>query len=112
MSLAGVPDAALAAIWARHTEHVLARLDAIDRGTAVDSSREARQEAIGAAHQLAGTVGTFGFTRGTELARQIEARLGVTGAHSPALCVSARELRRELTGTVGDAPATPRHRAQ
>ncbi len=96
MSSSGIPAGALDAIWARHRDVVLARLDAIDRGTGPDATVEMHTAAAGAAHQLAGTVGTFGFSRGTELARQIEAGLHASGTGQAHLHALAELLRREL----------------
>jgi CheY-like chemotaxis protein len=80
---------------------VLARLEAIDRAAGGAVGSEVRAEGVRAAHQLAGTVGTFGFARATEMARELEARLGVPGTVEPELGALARELRCELMGEVG-----------
>jgi HPt (histidine-containing phosphotransfer) domain-containing protein len=96
MSSSGIPASALDAIWARHHDVVLARLDAIDSGTRPDATVEMRTAAAGAAHQLAGTVGTFGFTQGTELAQQIEEGLRASNAGQARLPALAKLLRREL----------------
>lgn len=100
---AEVPAGALAEIWERHREGVLARLDAIDRGTMSGVTPQARDEALSAAHQLAGTVGTFGFTHATVLARELEAQLAAPGAVTPELNAVARRLRRELIGAADGA---------
>jgi hypothetical protein len=61
------PSVALRAIWERHREVVLGRLEAIEHGAEHEPGSEARAEGARAAHQLAGTVGTFGFTSATEI---------------------------------------------
>jgi HPt (histidine-containing phosphotransfer) domain-containing protein len=72
-------DAALARIWDRSkplTRERLARIDAAV--AALGQSRltdPAVEDATHAAHQLAGSLGTFGLNDGTLLARQIEAQL-------------------------------------
>jgi CheY-like chemotaxis protein len=105
LSPSGIPAGALDAIWSRHRGIVLERLDAIERGTAGDADPEVRDVATRAAHQLAGTVGTFGFARGSELAGQLEAGLGAPDAVPRRLFELARELRGELEGKVGSEPA-------
>lgn len=101
MSYAAVPADALKAIWERHRDVVLARLEAIEHGVVPDVGPDPRVQAASAAHQLAGTVGTFGFTRATELARELEVRLREPGPVSADLRVLAVELRIELIGDVG-----------
>jgi CheY-like chemotaxis protein len=109
----GVAGDALAAIWERHRDVVLARLDTIELASTGEGGTEAREEAVRAAHQLAGTVGTFGFAHATELARELETRLRGPGAATEELSALARELRRELTGDLGGAGriAEPRERS-
>ena len=70
---------AIARIWDRSkplTRERLAKIEAavalIERGR---SDANVLEEAIGAAHQLAGSLGTFGLQDGTLLARQIESEL-------------------------------------
>ena len=72
-------EAALVRIWDRSkplTRERLARIeaavDALERGRCTDPAVEDAQHA---AHQLAGSLGTFGLHDGTLLARQIEAEL-------------------------------------
>jgi diguanylate cyclase (GGDEF)-like protein len=76
---AAPPDelaAAVRAIWSRRRPEVLARLDVLEDAVAAllddaldDDLRErARREA----HKLAGSAGTFGYPRSSELARELE----------------------------------------
>jgi CheY-like chemotaxis protein len=105
LSPSGIPAGALDAIWSRNRCIVLERLDAIDRGAAGGVGPDVRDEAIRAAHQLAGTVGTFGFVQATDLARQLEAGLGAPDAVPRDLSALARRLRHELEGKVGGEPS-------
>ncbi len=109
MTSSGVPADTLGAIWARNRAVVLARLDAIDRAAAGEVDQETRAEAVRAAHQLAGTVGTFGFARATEVARELESRLAAPGKVAPELRTLAQGLRQELLGDacVGGSGAEP-----
>ena len=69
-------DAALAAIWERSRPLIRERLEAVERATAalatgtIDDAT--RDDGLRAAHQLAGSLGTFGLGEGSELAREIE----------------------------------------
>lgn len=101
MTPSGTQSAALGAIWERHRDLVLARLGAIEQAAEHEAGSEARAEGVHAAHQLAGTVGTFGFASATEMARELETRLGGTGSPTAELAALARELRRELAGEAG-----------
>jgi HPt (histidine-containing phosphotransfer) domain-containing protein len=72
-------DGELARLWATHRPEVDARLAVIeaavaqcDDGALGDESRAAATQA---AHQLAGTAGTFGFTEASEHAAALERRL-------------------------------------
>jgi CheY-like chemotaxis protein len=77
---------------------VLARVAAIEQAAEPGAGPELRAEGARAAHQLAGTVGTFGFTRATAMARELEAGLAAAGATGPALRALARQLGSELGG--------------
>jgi CheY-like chemotaxis protein len=105
VSASGIPADALALIWERHREGVRARLDTIEQATAGEVGPEALDEAVRAAHQLAGTVGTFGFSRATGMARELELRLHAPGTVTSELGALARELRHELIGESDGDPA-------
>jgi len=74
------PNAGLAAalerLWVQFLPQMHERVDVL--ATAAGSvaagtlSQEKQQEAQSAAHKLAGSLGTFGLTRGTELAHELE----------------------------------------
>jgi hypothetical protein len=98
--------AALGAIWVRHRGEILLAVaaleDAAADGLAGKLGDTQRERAIGHAHRLAGSAGTFGFAAAGELARQLE--LGLTGRFAPPpsgcppLAALAAALRRELGG--------------
>ena len=67
---------ALDRLWARFLPEIRERVAVLEsaassaaQGALTDAEREA---AHAAAHKLAGVLGTFGLTRGTELARELE----------------------------------------
>ena len=78
-------DAALEAIWERSRPILRGRLEYIEAAdTALTQHRldaVGREAALRAAHQLAGSLGTFGLPEGTSLAREIEGELN--GAYDP-----------------------------
>jgi len=55
-----------------------------------------REEAHAAAHKLAGVLGTFGLTRGTELARQLEIAFSLESTPGPDAGVKLAEIAAEL----------------
>jgi PleD family two-component response regulator len=91
----------LAAIWQEHRAGVLERVtsleaavSALDAG-ALDSEQCA--QARHSAHMLVGSVGTFGFMRGSEVARRLEHELLEPAIEqAPALLALIAELRDEL----------------
>lgn len=91
----------LKGLWERSRPTVERRLQilAAAAGAAAGSSlpEELRSEAESEAHKLAGSLGMFGFTRGTELASEIESAL----AQSPPsgdLQQMVEALRENLLG--------------
>jgi HPt (histidine-containing phosphotransfer) domain-containing protein len=70
---------AVAALWQRNQPLILARLDLLDRAAAAADTctltPTMRAEAIAIAHNLAGSLGMFGFPEGTHLARELERAL-------------------------------------
>ena len=75
----GATDAlasALDQLWIRFLPEIRKRVDVLAAAAAAcrakDLSAELRESAHGAAHKLAGTLGTFNLARGTELAREFE----------------------------------------
>ncbi len=101
---------ALRAIWQEHRAGVLKRADLIERAVTALAAGELdgqlRDEAQRAAHSLIGSVGTFGFIRASEAARELELELADpapqrAAAMSTLIAVVYRELQ-------GEALAAPR----
>jgi HPt (histidine-containing phosphotransfer) domain-containing protein len=69
-------SAALDRMWTQFLPQMQERVDTLDAAAqafaAGPLSVERQEEAQSAAHKLAGTLGTFGLTRGTVLARELE----------------------------------------
>lgn len=107
---------AVAGVWARYRDQVLARVDVLEsaamRLLEGRLDREARREAEREAHKLAGSVGTFGFAEGSRLAREAETLLASPAAPGQAEALRLADLavaiRRELTAPpAAPAPARP-----
>jgi HPt (histidine-containing phosphotransfer) domain-containing protein len=98
-------DGELARLWATHRAEVDARLATIDAAIALcddDGLDDAsRATATRAAHQLAGTVGTFGFAAASEHAAALEQRLADPSGDvdGPGLAVLMTALRAALEQT-------------
>jgi DNA-binding response OmpR family regulator len=96
-------EQAMARIWAESAGLIRSRVDLIE-GAAVallegGLAPDARTEAARAAHSLAGTAGSFGFSRGGELAREAEKILKADAIEPKAvlrLASLAVDLRREV----------------
>jgi len=94
-------SAALDLLWTRFLPEIRQRADQLEDAAAALAantlSTAQREAAHHVAHNLAGTLGTFNLTRGTELAREFE--LLFSGEVAPAntiaghLAAIARELR-------------------
>ena len=106
---AGAEDRALAAvraIWERRKDEILGRVELLEDAVAAlmdhGLDEPQRLQARRAAHQLAGSAGTFGFPRGSELAREMEHMLdhgaSVGVAQVPRLAELVVSLRSELEG--------------
>jgi HPt (histidine-containing phosphotransfer) domain-containing protein len=69
----------LAELWKKYLPDIGERVGVLERACALlregRFSEEERKPALGAAHKLAGAMGTFGHTHGTELAREVESML-------------------------------------
>jgi DNA-binding response OmpR family regulator/HPt (histidine-containing phosphotransfer) domain-containing protein len=68
-------------IWQRTKGVSLARIDVLEQAVQALTSgkldRELQQQALQSAHKLAGSLGTFGFEAGSQIARQLETTLQV-----------------------------------
>jgi diguanylate cyclase (GGDEF)-like protein len=106
--------AALAAIWKDHEQAVRDRVSVLETAVAALTrgtlNEELRASAQREAHKLAGVLGTFGFPRGSERARDVELILEVPEALGPARVPALSELvegiRDELNPGPADAPTT------
>lgn len=99
------PDAALAqaidALWKRFLPEITERASVLEAAAQAAAAshlgRKQRQAAQAAAHKLAGVLGSFGLTRGTVLARELELTFARESSPSPAegpkLAASVAELR-------------------
>jgi HPt (histidine-containing phosphotransfer) domain-containing protein len=92
----------LAALWERNLpvlQERLARLDAASEAAVTGKLTPAmREDAASTAHKLAGSLGMFGYPRGTEFARKLEVLLTEPG---DADALSLRELASSLRESVG-----------
>ncbi|MEA2124212.1 MAG: hypothetical protein QOI80_994, partial [Solirubrobacteraceae bacterium] len=79
-------------IWAQHRDTMFERVALLEQAVATGENAEAARTA---AHQLAGTVGTFGFARASALARELERRLDADGA-TPDLAELVAGVRADL----------------
>jgi HPt (histidine-containing phosphotransfer) domain-containing protein len=68
--------ALIAELWQRHLPSLHERLDTLDRiaasSAAGSMSDQEREEGIAISHKLAGSLGMYGYQRGTEIASQLE----------------------------------------
>ncbi len=91
----------LSTLWTRNLPMIRDRLDLLDR--AAETAHNAtltsllRSDAAMTAHKLAGSLGMFGYTEGTELARRLELILDHPSSPDPTLIAElAAQLRRSL----------------
>ena len=88
----------MAELWMRHLTEITARVGVLERACSVldagKFSEEERKVASAAAHKLAGVLGTFGRSRGTELARQVEGMLDDGSDDFEKIKTLVSELRR------------------
>lgn len=79
----------ITALWDRSLPIIYERLNTLDmacQAAVLDELTPAiRSSAADTAHKLAGSLGMFGYPRGTELAREIEHLLEADGGVDPAL---------------------------
>jgi HPt (histidine-containing phosphotransfer) domain-containing protein len=92
--------AMVAALWQKNQPQVLERLSLIESAAeaALDGAltTEQRATAEGTAHKLAGSLGMYGFPKGTQLARALEVQLGEAVPDPQVLIVLIAELRGTL----------------
>jgi HPt (histidine-containing phosphotransfer) domain-containing protein len=80
----GALSAAIDLLWVRFLPEIRTRVELLKTAAAAGGSNslstDMRTEAAAAAHKLAGSLGTFNLTRGTELAREFEVLTSRDGA--------------------------------
>lgn len=92
----------LATLWERNLPILRDRVNEIEQAACAAASgsltSEARASAGGTAHKLAGSLGMFGYPRGTEIARELELMLDNKRGDLdvPKLSELAHELRSEV----------------
>lgn len=92
-------DDLLSTLWQRNLPTLYERLDLLDRAASVAASgklpESLRAETLDIAHKLSGSLGMFGYSQGTEIARQIEQILThPTPATLRQFAVLAKDLRQ------------------
>ena len=99
-SLAGAIDA----LWAKFLPEIEQRVSLLQAAAVVlgagKLTPEQQEEAHAAAHKLAGTLGTFGLSRGTELARELEAAYAPGPAPGAAHAARTQQMAGELRAIV------------
>ncbi len=93
--------ALLKQLWLRHKDAIFERVSALETASrdAVALDAKGREEARSVAHKLAGSLGTFGFAEGTDLARDSEMILSaseLTETDHERLIANARKIREVL----------------
>jgi HPt (histidine-containing phosphotransfer) domain-containing protein len=95
-SLAGALDA----LWAKFLPEMEERVATLETASAAFSqsslSEDEQEAASSAAHKLAGVLGTFGLTRGTELARELESMFSRRSDRDSALGERMSEIAAQL----------------
>ena len=111
-------------IWNRHYPEMLDRVTSIDRVITATENRslttEIRHQARHCAHNLAGSLGTFGLPQGSKVAKQLELLLAkttdLTPEHLLQLQVGVDRLRQEMASKMPTAqlpiPTLPQNRAK
>jgi HPt (histidine-containing phosphotransfer) domain-containing protein len=95
--------AALDRLWERFLPEIRGRVEILEAAARAmangELSGDQREQAAGAAHKLAGTLGTFGLAHGTQVARELERfYIGDEGLAPEIALSSAAELRELIEG--------------
>jgi HPt (histidine-containing phosphotransfer) domain-containing protein len=97
--------AALDRLWTQFLPQMQARVELLEgiaqAFSAGKLTEEQNQAAQAAAHKLAGVLGTFGLSRGTELARELEVIYSRENEPSPALAEKLSKSAHELRAIIG-----------
>ena len=90
----------IAALWKRNQPLILERLDQLDAAAAAahagSLSEPQRMEAESTAHKLSGSLGMFGFSQGTDFARELETELRTQSPQPQRLTELSIALRATL----------------
>jgi HPt (histidine-containing phosphotransfer) domain-containing protein len=93
-------EQALDRMWIQFLPQIKQRLAILDSAAAAFAANnlptEQHEAASSAAHKLAGVLGSFGLTRGTVLARELEIIYSRDGGPDPALGASLTSIAAEL----------------
>jgi len=97
-------DQALDKLWERFLPEMRNRVSALEEAAAAYAghalTKALHREAHAAAHKLAGTLGSFGLARGTELARELEELYGQDKAPDAAQGERLIAIAAELKSTI------------
>jgi len=97
-------DDALDRMWNQFLPQIKERLDLLDSAAAAFAANRLtipqHEAANSAAHKLAGILGSFGLTRGTVLARELEIIYSRDGGLDPALGATLNSIAAELRAII------------
>jgi HPt (histidine-containing phosphotransfer) domain-containing protein len=95
---------ALDRLWTRFLPQMKERVGLLESAAAAFAagrlSVEQHEAANAAAHKLAGVLGTFGLTRGTVLARELEIMYSRDGGPDPAMAERLASIAAELRSVI------------
>lgn len=95
---------ALDQLWTRFLPEIRKRVDLLEAAALACASNQLsaaeRDGAHAAAHKLAGTLGTFSLTRGTDLAREFELTFSREHRPGPALAQRLASIAAELRSII------------
>jgi HPt (histidine-containing phosphotransfer) domain-containing protein len=98
--------AALDRLWIQYQPQMQQRIDLLDLSAqafaAGELSIDQQESASSAAHKLAGVLGTFGLTRGTILARELEILYSRQTGPDPEMDLQLASLAAELRAIVAN----------
>ena len=101
---------AIERLWGRFLPEIKERIAVLEKAaealTAQTLAPPCREAAQAAAHKLAGVLGTFGLTRGTDLARDLEISLFRESGPDPGFGQRLAAIARELREMVENRPST------
>jgi HPt (histidine-containing phosphotransfer) domain-containing protein len=102
---------AIDSLWERFLPDIRERVAVLEAAAEAVAERKLsgkqREAAQAAAHKLAGVLGTFGLTRGTVLARELELTFARESSPNPDASANLAEIAAELRSMVeGRKPST------